>query len=87
MTDDISQIENKLREFIIEEFEWGRPPDDLVNFDLIGGGFLDSIGVSEIVFFVEKEFSVSILDDEVQENFDTIAHIARLVSSKQASRG
>ena len=86
MTDDISRIENKLRGFIIEKFEWERPPDDIVNFDLIGGGFLDSIGVSEIGFFVENEFSVSILDDGVPENFDTIAHIARVVASKQASR-
>jgi len=44
---------------------------------------LDSLGLTQLVAFVEEEFAVEIDDAEVTvDNFRTIGDLARLISSK-----
>ena len=74
--------EDKLREFIIASLEWDRPDAELTDdFPLIEGEVLDSMGIFQIISFIEEEFGTEVADsDLVVENFATISDIARLVS-------
>ena len=79
--------EQRLREFIGKEVHWeaSRGPlrDD---FPLIESNLIDSLGIFHIVSFVEQEFGIEVLDEElIPENFGTITEIARFLSSKGAA--
>lgn len=82
-------VNDTIRRFIVEELHWngsvGGPTDD---YDLLQNDVLDSMGIFEIVSFVESEFGIEILDDDLlPENFATIGAITRLIESKRASQG
>lgn len=76
-----------LREFIAREVRWDRPAAELTDdFPLIESNLVDSLGIFHIVGFVEEQFGVRILDEElVPANFGTIGGIARLVDAKRAN--
>jgi acyl carrier protein len=51
---------------------------------LLQSGLIDSLGMMELVAFLEQTFEVHIEDEDlVPENFETISAIARLVESKR----
>ena len=79
--------EQRLRDFIAKEVHWEGSSNALTDdFPLIESNLVDSLGIFHIVSFVEREFGVQILDEElVPENFGTIGSIARLVDSKRSS--
>lgn len=78
-------IESKLRDFIIQELAWNGSRDDLTyDYPLIERRVLDSLGIFQVVTFVETEYGIDIQDEElVPEHFGTIDGIARLIESKQ----
>jgi acyl carrier protein len=48
--------------------------------DLFEGGYVDSVGLAELLAFLEEEFSVAIPDEVlVSDEFATIEGIARIV--------
>jgi len=48
--------------------------------DLFEGGYVDSVGLAELLAFLEEEFSVAIPDEVlVSDEFTTIEGIARIV--------
>ena len=54
---------------------------------LLDEGLIDSVGIFELVAFIERDFGVSVQDEEiVPENFETVAHIARYIERKQQAR-
>jgi acyl carrier protein len=53
--------------------------------DLIGSGLLDSLGVIELVAFLEQRFGVRIDDDDVVvKNFRDIRSIEGLIEAKRS---
>jgi acyl carrier protein len=57
-----------------------------VDQSLYESGILDSFGVVELVDFIEKRWSISILDAEItKENFGGINKMATLISAKLAA--
>ena len=55
---------------------------------LIEQGIIDSMGLMQIVSFVEERTGVRVPDDEVSpENFETIETIETLVNRLQSRRG
>ena len=53
---------------------------------LLGGGLIDSLGILEVVTFLEKEFDLIIVDDDLSpENFGSVRSIARLVEQKKSN--
>jgi acyl carrier protein len=51
--------------------------------DLLGSGILDSLGMVQLIAFVEKEFNVNVdPEDMVIENFMDIKSICSYISSK-----
>lgn len=74
-----------LREFISRELANGSTPAELTDdFPLIQGKVIDSLGIFQLVSFVEDEFGVEIRDDEVLlQNFETIAALADFIKKKR----
>jgi acyl carrier protein len=68
----------------------GLPNDFAVeaNTSLIQSGLIDSLGMEELVSFLESTFDIEILDDDLlPDNFDTIASITALIERKLAEAG
>lgn len=62
----------------------GEPATLDPEYDLLRGGLIDSMGIMEIVAFIDEEFGVDVDDvDIVPENFSSIGDMARYVASKR----
>lgn len=85
MTSD-QQIEAQVREFLAENFILddggaGVGADE----SLTQSGVLDSMGVLELITFIEERFGFSVPDeDTLPENLDSIARIASYISRRKA---
>lgn len=78
-------VHHTIREFIIDSFLFDKSqaatlPDDL---SLIDQGILDSFGLQEMLFFLEREFKIKVEDEEVvAENMHSIDAIVGFVLRK-----
>ena len=72
---------DKVRRFIAENFPSAGPVGD--DSSLVEGGVVDSMGVVEIISFLESDFGIIVEDEEVAiENFDSIDRIVAFVKRK-----
>lgn len=79
------EIEEKIRNFLIENFVLSEQLDEL-GFDesFLENGVVDSTGILELVFFVEDQFGIQIDTSEVlPENFDSVNCLASYIRRKQ----
>lgn len=78
------QIVERVRAFVDETFLYMRPDFTLGADDsLMGNGVVDSMGVMEMIAFLEDEFGVVVDDDDVTEaNLGTLNAIARYVAAR-----
>ena len=75
----------RLRQFLVEELHVQPKQVATDESPLISNHVIDSLGLSQIVSFLEDEFELLVADEEiVKENFETIDAITRLVESKRA---
>jgi acyl carrier protein len=84
-----TQIIADTRAYITENFLYARP-DYVVAEDehLLEKGIVDSMGMVELITFLQDHFGVEPADDEItEENFATLRRIAGFVVRKLASRG
>lgn len=81
---DIQKIKDIVRIYVKDNFLFGFNDEDLKdNTSFLEVGVLDSTGIMEMVTFIEREFGVSVLDEEiVSENLDSIDLISNFVSKK-----
>ena len=76
-------IEVKLRNFIYDNFPLAKRRRIDGGDSLLESGIVDSIGILDIVRFVEQSFAVQVSDDDLlPENFGSIAAIANFVQQK-----
>lgn len=82
----MAAIDQKVRQFIHENFLFGQGGEKLSNDDsFLENGIIDSTGVLELVTFVEQEFPVTIDDDElIPDNLDSINNLVRFIETKLA---
>ena len=81
-------IDERVRDYIIENFLLGGDQDLSASQSLLDSGIVDSTGVLELVGFLEQSFGIEVQDaDLVPENLDTVANITAFVRRKQASGG
>jgi acyl carrier protein len=80
-----SGIKARLRAFVQENFLYAMPNFELGDDDLLmEKGVIDSMGVAEMIAFVESEFGVTTADEEVSEaNFGSLSAISRFITAKQ----
>src|SRR5688500_13690912 len=82
-----TEIKSRVRAFVQENFLYAMPDFELGDEDrLLERGVIDSMGVAEMIAFVESEFGIATSDDEVSEaNYGSLTAIAGFVASKQQS--
>ena len=80
-------IEQKIRQFIIDNFLFGASETELSNDDsLLDQGIIDSMGVLELVTFLEVKYAVEISDDElVPANLDSVNRLVQFVQQKMCA--
>jgi acyl carrier protein len=80
----VTETETTIRAYIATEM--GRAPIAELQVDtpMLEDDLLDSVGVYEVVVFLEEHYGIEILDEEmVPENFGTISLLAKLVETKR----
>lgn len=76
--------EQRIRQFIVENFYVSDPTELADDTSLITSGFVDSTGMLEVIAFLESEFGIRIRDQEmIPENLETIARIAAFIGRKK----
>jgi acyl carrier protein len=80
-------FEQEVRAFLAENFALGHDLTHLSGTQsLTERGFIDSVGIVELLTFLETRFEIQIDDDEtVPENVDTIDNIVRFVGEKRGA--
>ena len=81
-------IQPNIRSFILKAFPPARKKaldDDLL---LLESGVVDSLGVLDVVAFLERTYEIQVVDDElVPENFGSIRRLVSFVERKRATDG
>jgi acyl carrier protein len=78
------QLKSEIRQFIVDNFLYGRDDDTLGDeVSFLGKGIIDSTGILELVSFIEEKYSISIDDEElIPDNFDSLNKLSTFVSKK-----
>jgi acyl carrier protein len=77
---------NELKEFVINNFMFGQG-DSLENdTDFFEKGIIDSTGTLELVSFIEENYNISVLDNElIRDNLSSLTKVNEYVKSKLAA--
>ena len=80
-------VREKVRAFLVENFLYMRPTFAFTDDDpLLRKGVVDSLGVMEVIGFVEQAFGVTVPQDDItEENFGTVSGIASYVVRRAAA--
>ena len=80
-----NNIEQKIRDFIRDNFLMGEDDGNFSSNDsLLEKGIIDSVGILELVSFLEETFDIKVEDEElVPENLDSIAFIVNYIQHKK----
>jgi acyl carrier protein len=84
---DDHEVRATVAAYISENFLYASPDRELGADDrLLDDGIVDSMGAVELVSFLEERFAIAVPDDEITEdNFGSVADIARFVAEKRRS--
>ena len=80
------QIRQELRQFVIDNFLFGREGELKDDASFLENGIIDSTGVLELISFLEERFGLELEEtDLTPENLDSIDKVTRLVESRLAA--
>jgi acyl carrier protein len=74
----------KIKAFLAAQF----PMTKNIGYDepLLKNGLIDSLGILDVVTFIEKEFGFTVADEDMlPENFGSVDRVASFVRSKTAT--
>lgn len=79
--------EDRVRKHLIATGAWSRPASELTDdYALLDNGVMDSLGIMQMVSFLEDDLGIEIEDDDLMpENFSSIGAIAQLVGARRNS--
>ena len=76
--------QTRIQNFIYEQFPLSKNLKISVTDNLFSAGVVDSLGILDLVTFLETEFQVEVSDDELTpENFETIEGMAQFLELKK----
>ena len=53
--------------------------------DMLSGGVIDSLGITELIAFLERTYAIKVSDDDIDaDNFRSIDNIVAFVERKRA---
>jgi acyl carrier protein len=75
----------EVEQFIVNDIAAGRGIDAIPHdSDMLAGGVIDSLGITELIAFLESKYAIKVDDDDIDaENFRSIESIAAFVEQKQ----
>jgi acyl carrier protein len=80
---DVNEVQPSIRAFMLKKFPAARKrvlSDDL---PLLESGVIDSLGVLDVVGFLERTFNIKIDDDELMpDNFGSVRSMVSFVQKK-----
>jgi len=77
-------VSDRIREFVRSRFPLARNLDFSDEDSLLDAGVIDSLGILDLVGFLEETFGIQASDEDLNpENFDSIATLVRFVESKR----
>ncbi len=80
----ISDIDS-IRKFLLHHIPKARQLNIHNDDQLLENGLLDSLGILDVVTYLEEEFNISVLDEElIPDNFQSISKISAYVLMKKA---
>lgn len=83
----MTNTEQVLYDYIRDTFEIGDDPEYTTTVHLFDYGFVDSLGATEIVAFVEEHFGIEITQKDITlYPMNTVAEIAEVVDRKLAAK-
>ncbi len=78
-------VQDQLREYIVTQFMYDQANARLdVDDDLLNQGIVDSMGILQVVNFMEEKFGVRVADDEITpENFRSLRALTEFIMQKR----
>lgn len=79
------ETRDQIRAFVRRRFPLAAAADVEDEDSLLDSGIVDSLGILDLVAFLEKSFGIRVGDEELNPaNFDSIASVVRFVAAKKA---
>ncbi len=76
-----------IKEFVANELSKGRKSTIKEDDDLLSEGIIDSLGILQLVAFIEEKFGYSVPDEDVViENFMSVNALASYLEQKMAKK-
>jgi len=87
MSQNMPQLESEIRKFIAENMLFSADGFNYGDNDsLLEAGIVDSIGVMELVSFVDKTYKITVPPEDISpDNFDSINRLANYIRLKQGA--
>ena len=80
-----TSVRDQIRAFVISNFPVADPTALSDDTNLLDTGVMDSTGILEIINFIEPEFGIKVLDDEMEpDNLASISSLTAYISRKKA---
>jgi acyl carrier protein len=78
------EIKERIQRYLLDDLIRDKLDFELQDSsNLIEGGIIDSLGIMELLLFIERTFRIKITTDElIPENFETIEAISTLIANK-----
>jgi acyl carrier protein len=88
-TKTAADVEAAVRRFIADNYLFGAGPESIKDTDsFLAQGIINSMGVLELIAFLESTYGIKVGDDEVvPENLDSVKLVADYVRRKQGQPG
>jgi acyl carrier protein len=79
-----NSIDTRIRAFVVQKFPAARKRAINDDLPLLESGIIDSLGVLDVVAFLEQSFTIKISDEELTpDNFASIKCMAAFVEKKR----
>lgn len=80
-----NSINGRIRSFVMQKFPVARKKSINDDTSLLESHIIDSLGMLDVVAFLERSFNITILDDElIPENFADISRMAAFAEKKRS---
>jgi acyl carrier protein len=77
-------VKEEIKAFVVNNFTFGDEKSVTYTVSFLDSGIIDSTGILELVEFLEKEYKITIYDDElVPENLECIEKIELFLKTKR----
>lgn len=78
-------VTDRIRAFLVEHFPSARTHPLGEGDHLLANGILDSLGVLDLVGYLEREFGITVADEDlVPEHFETLGRLTAFVEGRQS---